>query len=235
MALPMARRPAAAAAREVSLPALSRFAGDRLESHGDYVANEFLELDLAGQDASDARFLECRLTRCGLDGVSLRRARILESMLADAHGATVDLADSTWRDSHVSGGRLGAVNLIGASWSGIRVRDCHLGFLNLAGAQLEDVVFERCEIGSLDARTATLASVAFVDCALDELNVSGATLIRADLSGARLRSLVGVESLKGAIVSHTQLVDLAPLLAAQLGLEVRPGEPGVDGAMPDPD
>jgi hypothetical protein len=42
-----------------------------------------------------------------------------------------------------------------------------------------------------------------------------------DLSGARLRSLVGVESLRGAIVSHEQLVDLAPILAEHLGLEVR--------------
>ena len=218
----MARRPAGGAVgRELSLPPLTRFEGDRLETHGDYVANEFVECDFAGQDASDARFLECHLARCGVDGLALRRARILKSLLADLHGASLDLADSTWRDSHVTGGRLGAVTLIGASWSGIRVSGCHLGFLNLAGAQLEDVVFERCQVGSLDARTATLNSVAFVDCSLDELNVSGATLARVDLSGARLRSLVGVESLKGAIVSQAQLVDLAPLLATQLGLEVR--------------
>ena len=127
---------------------------------------------------------------------------------------TVDLADSTWRDSHISGGRLGAVSLIGATWTGVRVRGCHLGFLNLAGAHLEDVLFEGCEIGSLDARTAELDSVTFVRCTLDELNVSGATLRKVDLSGARLRSLIGVESLKGAIVSHDQLVDLAPLLAS---------------------
>ena len=174
----------------------------------------------AGQDASDARFLECRLARCSLDGSSLRRARILESLLAEDDGASVDLADSTWRDSHVSGGRLGAVSLTGATWTGVRVRGCHLGFLNLAGAHLEDVLFEGCEIGSLDARTAELDAVTFVGCTLDELNVSGATLRRVDLSGARLRSLIGVESLKGAIVSHEQLVDLAPLLAKQLGLEL---------------
>jgi uncharacterized protein YjbI with pentapeptide repeats len=189
-----------------------------------------VELDLAEQDAGDARFLECRLIRCGLDGTSLRRARILESLLADLHGATVDLADSTWRDSLVTGGRLGAVDLIGATWTGIRVRDCHLGFLNLAGAELEDVTFERCEIGTLDLRTATVNTVAFVDSSLDELNVSGAKLAHVDLSGARLRSLVGVESLKGAIVSRSQLVDLAPLLAAQLGLEVRADEPDAGGA-----
>lgn len=206
---------------EMSLPALTRFDGDRLEPHGDYDAVDFVDRDFTGQDASDARFLECRLERCRLDGLSMRRARILESLLTEVHGASVDFADSTWRDSRVSGGRLGAVTLTGASWTGMRVRGCHLGFVNVAGAQFEDVRFEQCEIGSLDARTAQLRSIAFVDCTVDELNVAGATLSEVDLSGARLRSLIGVESLRGAIVSDEQLVDLAPLLAARLGLEVR--------------
>ena len=119
------------------------------------------------------------------------------------------------------GGRLGAVTMVGATWTGIRVRGSHLGFMNLAGAHLQDVTFEGCEIGSLVVRTAELQSVAFVDCRVDELNVSGATLSTVDLSGATLRTLVGVESLRGAMISHQQLVDLAPLLAAQVGLEVR--------------
>ncbi len=143
-------------------------------------------------------------------------------LLSDVQASTIDLSDSTWRDSHVSGGRFGAVTLIGATWSGIRVRGCHLGFVNLAGAQLDDVRFEGCEIGSLDARTARLRSVAFVDCSMDELNVAGATLSTVDLSGARLRALIGVESLRGAIVSEAQLADLAPIFAAELGLVVRP-------------
>jgi uncharacterized protein YjbI with pentapeptide repeats len=208
--------------RELSLPALNRFGGDSLEAHGDYEAIDFIDTDFSGQDASDARLLECRLERCRLDGLSMRRGRIAESLLSEVHGASVDFADSTWRDSRVSGGRLGAVTLAGATWTGIRVLGSHLGFVNLAGARFEDVRFERCEIGSLDARTAQLRSVAFVDCTVDELNVAGATLSDVDLSGARMRSLVGVESLRGAIISDEQLVDLAPLLAAQLGLEVRP-------------
>lgn len=224
----MGRR--AAPEREISLPVLTRFAGGRLETHGDYDAIDFVDRDFAGQDANDARFLECRLQRCGTDGLSMRRARISESLLSDLHGASVDFTDSSWRDSHVSGGRLGAVTLVGASWTGIRVRGSHLGFVNLAGAHLEDVVFEGCEIDGLDARLAELHSIAFIDCRLDELNVAGATLSKVDLSGARLRSLLGVESLRGAIVSHEQLVDLAPLLAAQLGLEVR-GDP-IDRSSP---
>ncbi len=204
------------------LPRLTAFEDHLLEVHHDYDAIDFVDRDFTGQDASDARFLACRLQRCRLDGLSLRRARIIESLLADIHGATVEMTDSTWRDSRLSGARLGAARLTGAAWTGVRVLRSKLGFLDLAGARLEDVLFEGCEIGGLDARSARLHSVAFIDCTVDELSLAGATLSKVDLSGARLRSLVGVESLRGAIVSSEQLIDLAPILAAQLGLEVRP-------------
>jgi uncharacterized protein YjbI with pentapeptide repeats len=165
------------------------------------------------------------MLRCGLDGTSLRRARIAESLLSDLHAATLDFADSTWRDALLIGGRLGAVTLVGATWTGIRVRGSHLGFVNLSGAHLQDVTFEGCEVDSLDLRGAELTSVVFVDCRIDELDVAGATLEAVDLSGAHLRTLVGVESLRGAIIGQQQLVDLAPLLAAQLGLAVKPDPP----------
>ena len=67
----------------MTLPDLTPFDGDRLEPHGDYVATDFVERDFTGQDATDARFLECRFVRCDFDGSSLRRARILESLIAD--------------------------------------------------------------------------------------------------------------------------------------------------------
>jgi uncharacterized protein YjbI with pentapeptide repeats len=206
---------------QVSLPRLTDFDADRLEMDRDYDAIVFAERDFTNQDASDARFLECRLERCCIEGLTLRRARIVDCQLADLYGASVDFSDSTWRDSHMTGGRLGAMTLPGATLTGVRLQGIKLGFANLAGARLEDVVFEECEIGSLDARSAQLRSVAFVDCAVGELNVAEATLAKLDLSGARLRTLVGIESLRGAIVSHEQLIDLAPLLAAQLGVEIR--------------
>jgi uncharacterized protein YjbI with pentapeptide repeats len=208
-------------ASPISFPDLTDFDGDALEPGRDYDAVAFADRDFTGQDASEARFLECRLDRCCLEGLSMRQARIVDCLIADAHGASVDFADSTWRDSQVTGGRLGAMTLPGVTWTGVRLRGIKLGFVNLAAARLEDVVFEACEIGGLDASAAQMRSVAFVDCGIGELNVSEATMSKVDLSGARLRTLVGIENLRGAIISHEQLLDLAPLLAAQLGLEVR--------------
>jgi uncharacterized protein YjbI with pentapeptide repeats len=208
--------------RPLALPHLADFDGEGLERDREYEATLFADRDFSGQDAGEARFLECRLERCCLDGLLLRRARLVDCLLLDSYGASLDAADSNWRGCHVSGGRLGAMTLAGATWTAMRLRGIKLGFLSLAGARLDDVVFEECEIEGLDARSAQLNSVAFRDCSLGELNVAGATLSKVDLSEARLKTLVGVESLRGAIVSHEQLLDLAPLLAAQLGLEVRP-------------
>jgi len=210
------------------LPELATFDGDKLEPRRDYDAIDFVDCDFTGQDASDARFVECRLQRCAVDGLVLRRSRILGSVLDAIHGASVDFSDTTWRDSRVSGGRLGAVNLPGATLTTIRFVGSKLGFLNLAGAQFEDVVFEGCEIDGLDARGAKLRSVSFVDCSVNELNVTEAALSKVDLSGARLRSLIGVDNLRGVTINHGQLMDLAPQLAAQLGIEIRPDEPGTD-------
>jgi uncharacterized protein YjbI with pentapeptide repeats len=218
-------RRSAAPPPRLSLPQLTPFDSDRVGSGSDHDAVDFVDLDLSGQDASDARFLECRLLRCALDGTSLRRSRVVGSLLADASAASLDLSDSTWRDAEISGGRIGALSLAGASLSGVRVRGGRFGFANLTGAQLDDVVFEGCEVGSLDTRSAQLRRVTFVDCTVDELDITGATLTAVDLSGARLRSLIGVESLRGAIIGEGQLLDLAPLLAAQLGLEIR-ADPG---------
>jgi hypothetical protein len=61
-----------------------------------------------------------------------------------------------------------------------------------------------------------------VGCSVAELNVAEATLAKVDLSGAKLKTLVGVESIRGAMISHDQMLDLAPLFAAQLGVKVLP-------------
>lgn len=208
-------------ASEITLPPLVAFVGASLEAEGDYEALDFVDRDFAGQAADDAAFLGCRMERCGLDDVSIRRGRITECHLADVHAVNLDVRDSIWRDSLVTGGRIGALTASGATWTAVRLRGGKLNFVDLSASRLTDVVFEGCVIGELDLADAHLQSVRFATCTVDELNVAGARLERVDLSGAALRMLRGIGSLRGAVVSETQLLDLAPLLAEHVGLEVR--------------
>jgi uncharacterized protein YjbI with pentapeptide repeats len=203
-------------------PDLDRFDGERLEAGRDYDSLLFADMDFTGQDAADARFLGCRFERCCVEGLSLRRARLIACSLVDLHAANLDAPDSIWRDCQMNGGRVGALVLAGTTWTSVRVSGARFGFLNLAEARIGDSVLEACVVGSLDLRAAQVRSLALADCAVEELNVTEATLSKLDLSGARVKGLIGVENLKGAIISRQQLFDLAPQLAAQIGVVVRP-------------
>jgi uncharacterized protein YjbI with pentapeptide repeats len=205
--------------REIALPSLTPFAGV-LAPHGDYEALLFGG-SLAGAVANDATFLACRFEKCGLDDVSLRRAHLSECLLEELHATSLDAADSVWRDSLVTLRRIGALLAIGTSWSSVRVRGGRLDLLDLSGAKLRDVVFEGCAIGELDLGTVEARELAFSDCQIEVLDVTGARLAGADLTGAQIGAVKGVAGLKGAVVTPSQLFDLAPHLAAHLGIKVR--------------
>ncbi|MDQ0684612.1 uncharacterized protein YjbI with pentapeptide repeats [Streptomyces achromogenes] len=210
-----ARRP------EVRLPVLEPFAGGELEPDGDYDGVEFRELDLAEQDGGGARFMDCAVTGCALDGTRLRKARVLDSVLTGLRGVGTDLAEATLRDVEVLDARLGGVQLYGAVLERVVVRGGKIDYLNLRQARLRDVVFEGCVLVEPDFGGARLERVEFVDCALRSVDFTAATLSDVDLRGAvELGIAGGVGRLSGAVISAAQLLDLAPVLAGELGIRV---------------
>ena len=212
----------AQAPAEMALPELTPHSGEPLATHGDYDAVSFTDLDLSAQNANNAKLLDCALVGCRADGLQLRRARLVDTLVADLQATTIDLAESVWRDSLVSGGRIGAATASSAKLARVRFRGLKLDFLNLRGATLQDVVFQDCLLGEVDASDAQLTDVDFSGSRLDSFGVRNATLKRVDLSGATLKTLSGLDHLRGAIVSAVQVIDLAPLLADHLGIVISP-------------
>ncbi|MFG3550287.1 pentapeptide repeat-containing protein [Streptomyces sp. NPDC047725] len=214
-----ARRP------EVRLPPTAPFEGGGLEPDGDYDGLEFRQADLAGQDGAGARFMDCALTECALDETSLRRARLLDSVLTGVRGVGTDLSEATLRDVELVDARLGGTQVHGAVLERVLVRGGKIDYLNLRRARLKDVVFEGCVLVEPDFGGARLERVAFVDCALKGADLSAATLTDVDLRGAAPLELARwVDRLAGAVISPAQLLDLAPVLAAELGVRVLAGE-----------
>ncbi|MGV9337849.1 pentapeptide repeat-containing protein [Streptomyces sp. NPDC003688] len=210
-----ARRP------EVRLPPLRLWTERELEPDGDYDGLEFRDADLSGQRGAGARFMDCALTGCAVDEAALGRARFLDSVLTGLRGVGTHLAEATFRDVELSAPRLGGVQLHGAVLERVVVRGGKLDFLNLREARLKDVVFESCVLVEPDFAGARLERVEFVDCALKGADFGGATLKDVDLRGAApLEVQRGLDRLSGAVISTGQLLDLAPLLAAELGIRV---------------
>ncbi|MEV5434992.1 pentapeptide repeat-containing protein [Streptomyces sp. NPDC052682] len=210
-----ARRP------DLRLPPLEPHTGEALEPDGDYDGLRFHATDLTGQDGTGARFLDCALEACVLTETRLAHARILDSALTGPHGVGTDLAEATLRDVTLTDARLGGTQLHGAVLERVIVRGGKLDCLNLRSARLRDVVFDGCVLVEPDFGAARLERVEFVDCTLKEADLTAATLTDVDLRGAaRLEIARGLDRLAGAVIGTAQLLDLAPLLATELGIRV---------------
>jgi uncharacterized protein YjbI with pentapeptide repeats len=206
---------------QIDLSELVRLAGAELAAHGDYEGFHLVEADLAGRKLDGAAFVACRLDRCGLDEVSLRRGRLSECLLTEIHAVSLDAADAVWRGSLLVDPRIGALSAPGIVWDGIRIRGGKLDFVNLSGSKLADVVLEGCVIGELDLGQAEVKRLRLDGAVIGVLDVTTARLADVDLSDASLGLVRGIGGLRGATISASQMLDLAPLLAAHVGVRIR--------------
>ncbi|MFB9516734.1 pentapeptide repeat-containing protein [Streptomyces purpureus] len=216
------RKKTVAAARraEVRLPDLTAYEGG-LEPDGDYDGLAFTGLDLAGQAGAGARFMDCAVRDCVVDETRLTAARVLDCVLTGIRGVGTDLAGASLRDVEIVDARLGGTQLHGAVLERVLVRGGKIDYPNLRTAKLRDVVFEGCVLNEPDFGGARLERVEFRDCVLTGADFGAARMKDVDLRTVeRLEIARGVDALAGAVISTGQLLDLAPVFAAHLGVRV---------------
>ncbi|GEL95950.1 pentapeptide repeat-containing protein [Cellulomonas composti] len=193
----------------------------RLESGGDYDRVTLDREHLEGQDASEARFLDCTFVDCVLDDADLSHARLVDTAWTGVRAAVLGLASATWQDGTLTDCRLGAVQAYSCRWTRVEVVGGKVDYLNLRDTTLENVRFTGVVIDELDLARVRAKGLTFEDCRVRRLDVTGASLKDADLRGIRdLQHLDGVAGLAGATISTEQLVEIAPALASHLGLRV---------------
>jgi uncharacterized protein YjbI with pentapeptide repeats len=189
------------------------------------------EDDLDGVDLRDLNLDELvwtgrrRLGSSRVSGLVTREwtaagASVVGSLLEQIEVVGLNAPESGWWNVELTGSRIGSAELYDSSWRNVSFTRCKLGYLNLRGAKLTDVRFTDCVISDLDLIRATATRVAFTGTRIDRLEASGAKLVDLDLRGALLADIGTLEGLKGATITLAQLLDLAPAMAARLGITV---------------
>lgn len=178
------------------------------------------DADLSGRDLRGLHLLESVLRGVTLHEASLIDARQVEVVWDRVAAAALKLAGGTLRDVVWKDCRLGSAEAYGAELQRLEIRGGKVDFLNLRGARVRDVLIRDCIIGELDLGQASVTRLAFESSRVATLDVTGATLADVDLRGAELSTIVGLNGLAGATLSHEQLIDLAPALAEQLRIRV---------------
>lgn len=186
--------------------------------------------DLEGREHTDVE----------VDRLELRGAQVYSSRLDGLRAAEADLRNLTltevamsrvdvpsvqgvrgrWRDVELTDARIGSAELYESQWQSVRFVGCKLGYVNLRGATLQDVVFTDCQVDELDLVQVRATRVAFERTSVRRLDVQASTLSDVDLRGADLTELVGTDALRGTTITADQLLLLAPMLAANLGITV---------------
>ena len=193
-----------------------------LAADGKYDTVQFSELTFDEQSAANATFLECAFTQVSFQGGQLRRSRFSDVWLRDVRLTGTDLAETSWLDATIIGGVVAGVSAFGAQLRRVAFHGCKLDSVNFRGALLTEVSFHECLLRHVDFSGAKLTRTVFTESRLNESDFTGVTLDQVDLRGAELGLTIGPGSLRGAIITTAQLMDIAPLIAENLGIAVDP-------------
>jgi uncharacterized protein YjbI with pentapeptide repeats len=205
---------------EPALPDLEDGRVGDLVTRADLTGLRFHGFDVSGQDLGASRFVECELSELGLDDTKLSAVRLIDCRLQNLDVAVLLAARPMWRNVVLRASRVGSAELYDGEWASVRVSGCRLGYLNFRHSTLTDVELNGCRIAELDLSGATVTQLRFVDCDVETLTIGGARLKDVDLRGARISVISGISAMAGTIIDETQLVELAPLLAAEAGITV---------------
>lgn len=192
------------------------------DPEGEYDCARFEDTVLTDPDFRTAVFGQCAFRSVHVDRGVAGGARFADVWLHGVRFTGTDMPDAAWLDAEVIEGAWSGVEASGAELRRVVFHNCKLDSVNFRNARLSKVRFVDCVLRHVDIDGAKLAEVSFPGCEISALTVRNAQLKKVDFREAHSIGIAeGVESLRGALVTPGQLLDLAPALGAAVGLIVR--------------
>lgn len=183
-------------------------------------ARRILDVDADDLVLDGVTFTDCELAAWRVERLGMAGTRLMDVVIRAWGAPVVTAGRLAARNLVVEESRLGALDIHDATIRRALVRGSKLTWVNLRAAQLTDVRFEDCTFDELDLSEASATRVAFHRCSTATLTLHNTRLSDVDLRGLQMQAINGLDSLRGATINQSQLTELAPLLAAHLGISV---------------
>lgn len=192
------------------------------EPEGDYDCVRVDDREYKEIDVRAARFNESALSRLTFAGGTFAHTRFTSVWLRQVAMTGTSVSGTSWLDGDVVESVWAGVEAIGSDVRRMTFENCKFDAVNWRSATLHEVTFRDCVLRDNDFGEAALSSVTFPGSRVEGLLLHRARLERVDLRAAVSLSVAGgLESMRGATISRTQLFDLAPTFAAALGVTVK--------------
>jgi uncharacterized protein YjbI with pentapeptide repeats len=186
------------------------------------------QISLAGADAGGLRAKNLGIDEATLEKVLLTEAKLERLSLSDAELKACDLSAASCSESslirvHVIGGRMTGIDLSRSTIKDVIFEGCKLDLANFRFTKLTRVQFIDCMMTETDFQAAELNEVEFQNSHLEKVEFGQCRIKGVDARTSQLFDIRGWQSLKGLKIDSTQLVAIAPQLAAELGLIIDDG------------
>jgi uncharacterized protein YjbI with pentapeptide repeats len=191
-----------------------------LEPHESREGQHFDGGDVSEVDLSGIALMECALDAVTMTGTGLRGARFVDTALRASFATSLVAARSTWRRVLLDAPRWGSAELFDSEFESVQLRGGKIDFLNLRGAKLSDVLIEGTQITELDLAGFTGSRVAIRNCRIGTLDLTRASCTDVDLRESSFSKVIGIEGMRGTILSELQLAEFAPVLAQLAGIRI---------------
>ncbi len=196
----------------------------------------------AAQLQSDITLEQVRLTDFEATSLIARSLAFDEAIFEKVTLTQAKLEKLSIGDAELTTCNLSAVDCNNASCIRVCFKDCRLTGIDFSRSTLKDVLFDTCKLDMANFRFSKLNRVTFRNCVLDEadfqeaelhevsfalshlsrVELTHAKLTKVDARSATLHDLRGWSYLHGLIIDGTQLIAIAPELAAELGIHIEP-------------
>lgn len=214
--------PAAAASPDPpELPSeLAPLDGAALEVEASFVEVELSGDSWPGEEAKDVSFKASRLANVDLSGAVLERLWLSHCELRGCNLANLQATAARVQKTRISDSRMTGIAFAEATLSDVTFSACRIDLAAFGFAALERVTFADCVLTQSDFLEARLQHVRFHDCDLTGADFRGARLEACEFRRSELTGLQGVADLRGAALEWPQIVELAGMWAAELGIGV---------------
>ncbi len=181
---------------------------------------ELTGASLVDQHAKGVTLETAKLVHVDLSGSRLEHLGVVDGIFAGCNLANVHGTSARLVRLVVTGCRLTGLELSEGELSDVAFRDCRVDLASFRSCRMQRVMFEDCLLTQTDFLDARLDSVRFHGCDLTNADLRGARLERCELRRSDLTGVQGVESLRGAAMEWPDIVNMAGVWAAALGIGV---------------
>ncbi len=163
----------------------------------------------------------CKFNNVDIYESRLQKFRANDFIAERGDMSVVNYSNSTFIRSEFISIRLTGTNFTQTTFLDVVFSSCKLNMANFRYSKFKRVLFVDCEISEADFSGSSFELVVFENCTIEKVRFEQCTVKSLDVSESQISDTFGWLSMNNVTISPVQLIEISPLIAQEIGLQIR--------------